>query len=306
MATKKRALSFSEKHQKLVDEKFRKSLNIQVMNKLERQAKNQVVQNENDEKVERQRFLRVLQNEQFELDMEEAIQKAEANKMLRDRQLEQEERLANELARLKHESLKDKKMRQQVRENSIELRELEQKLKAAYMNKERAAQIVEKDAMKYEQMEEAELRLRRQREMKQDFEDQMALKELILQAAKEEEETFKKAMLAKFAEDDRIELMNAQKQRMKQLEHKRAVEKLIEERRSQFLADKQRELEELQLQQRRQGCINEIIEEERLRLLKEHAAKLLGYLPKGVFKREDDVDMLGEEFRKAYQKRDGV
>lgn len=41
-----------------------------------------------------------------------------------------------------------------------------------------------------------------------------------------------------------------------------------------------RELEELQLQQRRQGCINEIIEEERLRLLKEHAAKLLGYLPK--------------------------
>ncbi|EDL26250.1 meiosis-specific nuclear structural protein 1, isoform CRA_a [Mus musculus] len=423
MATKKRALSFSEKHQKLVDEKFRKSLNIQVMNKLERQAKNQVVQNENDEKVERQRFLRVLQNEQFELDMEEAIQKAEANKMLRDRQLEQEERLANELARLKHESLKDKKMRQQVRENSIELRELEQKLKAAYMNKERAAQIVEKDAMKYEQMkrdaeierimmeehdrllkeesakqerrnkeraqyyldlekqledqerrkqeayeqllkeklmideivrkiyeedqverqqklekknaiqkyieefqraqdfwrqkkreemeeenrkiiefaniqeqregermarvheieekrvqrqnllmkqleetlrqrddleqvrqelyqeeqaeiiklkvkEEAELRLRRQREMKQDFEDQMALKELILQAAKEEEETFKKAMLAKFAEDDRIELMNAQKQRMKQLEHKRAVEKLIEERRSQFLADK--------------------------------------------------------------------
>lgn len=41
-----------------------------------------------------------------------------------------------------------------------------------------------------------------------------------------------------------------------------------------------RELEELQLQQRRQGSINEIIEEERLRLLKEHAAKLLGYLPK--------------------------
>lgn len=151
--------------------------------------------------------------------------------------------------------------------------------------------------------EEAEQKLRKQREMKQDFEDQMALKEIILQAAKEEEETFKKAMLAKFAEDDRIELMNAQKQRMKQLEHKRAVEKLIEERRSQFLADKKRELEELQLQQRRQGCINEIIEEERLRLLKEHAAKLLGYLPKGVFKREDDVDMLGEEFRKAYQKR---
>lgn len=68
-------MSFSEKHQQLVDENFRKSLHVQVLNKLERQAKNQVVQNENDERVERQRFLRVLQNEQFELDMEEAVQK---------------------------------------------------------------------------------------------------------------------------------------------------------------------------------------------------------------------------------------
>ena len=45
-------------------------------------------------------------------------------------------------------------------------------------------------------------------------------------------------MLAKFAEDDRIEQMNAQRRRMKQQEHKRAVEKLIEERRKQHEMDK--------------------------------------------------------------------
>lgn len=45
-------------------------------------------------------------------------------------------------------------------------------------------------------------------------------------------------MLAKFAEDDRIEQMNAQKRRMKQAEHKRAVEKLLEERRAQFAQDR--------------------------------------------------------------------
>ena len=45
-------------------------------------------------------------------------------------------------------------------------------------------------------------------------------------------------MLMKFAEDDRIEQMNAQKRRMKQLEHKRAVERLIEERRAQLQLDK--------------------------------------------------------------------
>ena len=49
-------------------------------------------------------------------------------------------------------------------------------------------------------------------------------------------------MLAKFAEDDRIEQMNAQKRRMKQLEHKRAVEALIEDRRKQFEAEKVRQL----------------------------------------------------------------
>lgn len=44
-------------------------------------------------------------------------------------------------------------------------------------------------------------------------------------------------MLAKFAEDDRIEQMNAQKRRMKQQEHKRAVERLIEERNTQLQQD---------------------------------------------------------------------
>lgn len=58
----------------------------------------------------------------------------------------------------------------------------------------------------------------------------------------EEEDAFRQQMLAKFAEDDHIEQMNAQKRRMKQLEHRRAVEKLIEDRRKQFIADKVRVL----------------------------------------------------------------
>ncbi|XP_015420462.1 PREDICTED: meiosis-specific nuclear structural protein 1 [Myotis davidii] len=342
MASKGRTLSFSERHQQLVDRNYHKMLHLKALNKIESQIRDQIVRNENDDRADRKRFLRLLQDEQFELDMEEAIQKAEENKRLRELQFEQEEKLAVELAKLKHESLKDEKMRQQVKENSIELRELEKKLKAAYMNKERAAQIAEKDAIKYEQMlieklgqmlqqrddleqvrqelyqeeqaeiqkrklkEEAEEKLRKQKELKQNFTEQMALKELVLQAAKEEEETFRKAMLAKLAEDDRIELMNAHKRRMKQLEHGRAVEKLIEERKKFYLHFQQRELEEWQLQQSRQGRINAIIEEERLKLLQEHATKLLGYLPKGVFKTEGDIDMLGEEFKKAYQKRSEI
>jgi hypothetical protein len=44
--------------------------------------------------------------------------------------------------------------------------------------------------------------------------------------------------MAKFAEDDRIEQMNAQKRRMKQIEHKRAVDVLLDERRRKMAVDK--------------------------------------------------------------------
>ena len=42
---------------------------------------------------------------------------------------------------------------------SLELRELEAKLKAAYTNKERAAQLAEKDALKFDEMVQSLLSL---------------------------------------------------------------------------------------------------------------------------------------------------
>ncbi|XP_066491525.1 meiosis-specific nuclear structural protein 1 [Tiliqua scincoides] len=443
---------------------------------------------EAEDRVEKKRVTRMLREEEEEQRIEEAIQRAEESKRLKALELEQEEKLAAELARLNHDKLKDEKMRQQIRENSIELRELEKKLKSAYVNKERAAQIAEKEVLKYEKMksdaelakamkeaqeravkeesaaeskrsqekvlyqqelekqleeqeirkqtayeeflrdklliddivrkiydedemakqkrlekmkatqrfieefkkdqairrkrqreemeeenrkimefanmwqqrednrmakvhqdeerkrkltqtiaenlereqrereeleqiraelyyeelaesdrkkelEEMEKKIRQRLELRRSYEEQLAMKVMLLQARREEEEAFRQTMLAKFAEDDRIEQMNAQKRRMKQLEHRKEVAKLIEERRKQFLTDKERELEERQLEERRQGFVNDIIEEERQKLLKEHAVKLLGYLPRGILKNEQDVNMLGEEFKQAYQKR---
>ena len=63
-------------------------------------------------------------------------------------------------------------------------------------------------------------------------------------------------------------------------EHRRAVERLIEERRAQFQAQKEAELEERKDEERREAERRAIIEQERQRLLQEHAKKLLGYLPK--------------------------
>ena len=56
---------------------------------------------------------------------------------------------------------------------------------------------------------------------------QMELKAQRQAAVAAEEERLRQSMLDKFAEDDRIEQMNAQKRRMKMLEHRREVWSLI-------------------------------------------------------------------------------
>ena len=66
---------------------------------------------------------------------------------------EQDERLAAELARRKTQAVREQKNVQRICEQSEELRELEEKLKAAYMNKEREAQIVESASLIAKQAE---------------------------------------------------------------------------------------------------------------------------------------------------------
>ncbi|WAR11219.1 MNS1-like protein [Mya arenaria] len=419
VAQRERQLENS-RHQEMVRDETLKNLSREKM----------LESNMNREgRLEDKRFIRTQMQEQKERDMEETIFKAQRDRLQREEQMAQEERLATELERRKLDSIRDEKMRQQIRETSLELRELEAKLRSAYMNKERMAQMAEKEAMKFDVMKrdseiaqemmeehkraeeaerqremekykesiryqqelerqleeqegkkqqayeeflkeklmideivrkiyeedqrERELALRKQKatqEFIQDFkaareqwkilekqrmeeenrkimefarvqkaregermaqkkakEDSMAkvqqalahqisrqeqereemekirmelhleeqeererqkernlmerrirqrlelqdqhaqqmhFKQLRQEAEQQEEENFRQQMMAKFAEDDRIEQMNAQKRRMKQIEHKRAVENLIEDRRVQFAADRDRELAE--------------------------------------------------------------
>ena len=70
---------------------------------------------------------------------------------MREEQIRQEEGLTQEMARLRAQEMQDSKLRQQIRETSYEIRELEAKLRAGYMNKERAAQLAEKEARRQEE-----------------------------------------------------------------------------------------------------------------------------------------------------------
>jgi hypothetical protein len=58
--------------------------------------------------------------------------------------LQREEELVREMQMFHQQQVKEQKLRQAIRETSVELRELEQKLNYAYMNKERSLQLQEK------------------------------------------------------------------------------------------------------------------------------------------------------------------
>ena len=69
-----------------------------------------------EERAETKRFIRRYQIEQKERDMEESIQKAERDKIIKEEQQRQEEQLASELERINLDKSRDEKMRQQIRE----------------------------------------------------------------------------------------------------------------------------------------------------------------------------------------------
>ncbi|GLV45297.1 hypothetical protein CBL_05397 [Carabus blaptoides fortunei] len=114
-----------------------------------------------------------------------------------------------------------------------------------------------------------------------------------------EDARYKEQMIAKVIEDQKIEQMTAEKRRRKMMELRRDIEEHMQERRAKR-AEELRQLLYLQEQDKlREENRRKVIEEERLRLLKEHASNLIGYLPPGVL-RADDLPHLGSEFTNRF------
>lgn len=99
-----------------------------------------------EKKAARRSFDRRLYIEKTEAAMENALYKAKEGAEMLDFYIKQEENLAHELEQVKLENIRKEKMRQQIRENTEELRVLESKLRAAYVGKTIRAQIAEKES----------------------------------------------------------------------------------------------------------------------------------------------------------------
>jgi len=75
---------------------------------------------------------------------------------------------------------------------------------------------------------------------------QLKLKAERLEEESRMEQEFKIKMAEKFAEDERLEQMNAQKRRMREQEHKRQIEKLWQEKLAVYQAQREQEWVERQ------------------------------------------------------------
>lgn len=243
--------------------------------------------------------------------IEEYLQNREIWKAEEKQKMEEENQRIMEFSRLVSD--RENKYLQEKAERSAVQAKIYQALSEKISEHEQAEKELERIRLElcFEEQEEKarqnekaalEKKLRQRLELQKMNEEQLSMKALKQMTEEEEERMFHDQMMAKFAEDNRLEQMNAQKRRMKVQEHKRAIQRLIAEKREKVVREKEEnEMEQkmlLEMERERQ----QIIEEERQKLLQEHASKLLGYLPKGVIQGPKDLENLGANFQDAYSK----
>lgn len=109
-----------------------------------------------------------------------------------------------------------------------------------------------------------------------------------------EEEAWKRKMTEEAEREAKLEQMSDQKRRMKRLEFQREAQRNVEERRLQKEAEKRADEQFWRDQKEEQIRREETIEAERCRLLREHATRLIGFMPQGLLK-PNDLEMLADD-----------
>ena len=94
------------------------------------------------------------------------------------------------------------------------------------------------------------------------------------------EDDFKQKLLAKFAEDERIEQLAQRARRQRELDHKKEVERLWQERLAVFREERAKEHDEHAQARALEKHEADVIEQEKQRLLAEHATVLEQHHPK--------------------------
>ena len=134
--------------------------------------------------------------------------------------------------------------------------------------------------MLLKELEEKEKKIRQKEAMLASAIEQAKLKEEKKRKEEEEEKDFKKKLLDKFKEDERLEQMSIARRKQKELDYKVEIEKQWTLKLEQYKKQKEYELMELQRQQQDELRKRELVEYEKMKLIKENEEILKTYLSK--------------------------
>uniref|UniRef100_A0A1Q3FXH1 Meiosis-specific nuclear structural protein 1 n=1 Tax=Culex tarsalis TaxID=7177 RepID=A0A1Q3FXH1_CULTA len=209
---------------------------------------------------------------------------AEENERIRRyleaRDAEQEAQNRRKLESAKSRERLNEKMVAELQEEFDEARKRENLLQDLY-----AAELDERQEQRLQR--DLEQQLRKRIEARLGIERQLVEIECRRKQQEDEDRRFKEDQLKLWAERDRLDQLSNEKRRLKLMEHRRAIQELLEDRR-QRRADEVKELMQMQsMFEQEEKRREEIIEEERIKLLKEHVTALLGFLPPGVLRESD-------------------
>uniref|UniRef100_A0A6E8VID8 Meiosis-specific nuclear structural protein 1 n=1 Tax=Anopheles coluzzii TaxID=1518534 RepID=A0A6E8VID8_ANOCL len=161
-----------------------------------------------------------------------------------------------------------------------EQRNREEMLQELYM----AERNEKEEIQRQQQLEE---QIRKRIAIRLDLEKQLSENNCQRELQAEEEKRFQEQQIQAWAERDRIDIMSNEKRRRKMMEYRRAVHELLEERRKIRTEEVKSLMEQEERQKQAENRRQQILEEERIKLLKEHAAALLGFFPPGVLRESD-------------------
>ena len=111
---------------------------------------------------------------------------------------------------------------------------------------------------------------------------------------KAEDEMWKRTIMEEAEKAAKLDQMSDQRRRMKMLELRRDADKLLAERQRQREIEKAEETLFWAEHKESERLREEMIEEERQKILSEHADKLIGFLPHQVLS-EEDLERLGRQ-----------
>ena len=265
-----------ERDKKLVDDIVNKMIEEDIATKKEDQRKKEINKLYMQNAYKERDIIKQKEAEKEKL-QEEAIQKYHESVALREKHVAQKK---NDLQKQKDKIF-----------NKLCEEEAKRKAEQDYWDTVRSELHMEQDykKTKLKEKEEEEKRQKMKDDVINSALKQMQFKEMKKKEEEANDAAFREKLLEKYAEDEKLEKEKQEKQRQQLIDIQNAIKKQKEEKYFQYQKQREKELNEYNKYKQEQDAKKYIIEQEKIRLLKENEELLKKYYPIGYYKAKDSL-----------------